>query len=47
MIRLAEASAQLRGEAGEHQVKKTPKLALAHGQIGMAAQHNVVFVLGN
>lgn len=47
LIRLAEASAQLRGEAGEHQVKKTPKLALAHGQIGMAAQHNVVFVLGN
>jgi len=47
LIRIAEASSQLRGEAGEHQVKKAPKLALAHGQIGMAAQHNVVFVLGN
>ncbi|MDD5225353.1 MAG: thiolase family protein [bacterium] len=47
LIRIAEACTQLRGEAGEHQVKKTPRLALAHGQIGMAAQHNVVFVLGN
>jgi acetyl-CoA C-acetyltransferase len=46
IIRVAEACAQLRGEAGENQVKD-PKIAVAHGQVGICAQHNTVFVLGN
>lgn len=46
LIRVAEACAQLRGEAGRHQVKKIPKFALAHGQVGICAQHNTVLVLG-
>lgn len=45
LIRIAEACAQLRGEAEGHQVKKTPAFALAHGQIGLCAQHNTVIVL--
>jgi acetyl-CoA C-acetyltransferase len=46
LIRIAEACAQLRGEAGENQVQD-PRIAVAHGQVGICAQHNTVFVLGN
>ncbi len=46
IIRIAEACAQLRGEAGPNQVKD-PKIAVAHGQTGICAQHNTVFVLGS
>ncbi len=45
LTRIAEAALQLRGEAGERQVKGA-KTALAHGQTGIAAQENVVFLLG-
>lgn len=46
LIRIAEAAAQLRGEAGENQVSD-PKVAVAHGQVGICAQLSTVFVLGN
>ncbi|MEW5947095.1 MAG: thiolase family protein [bacterium] len=45
LIRIAEAASQLRGDAGEMQVK-SPKLAVAHGQDGVCAQANTVMVLG-
>jgi len=45
LVRIAEAAAQLRGEAGPHQVSD-PRIGVAHGQIGFCAQHNTVFVLG-
>lgn len=44
--RVAEAVLQLRGEAGEHQVKN-PKIALAQGHSGFCGQHQCVIVLGN
>jgi acetyl-CoA C-acetyltransferase len=45
IIRIAEACAQLRGEAGANQVKDA-RIAVAHGYVGICAQHNTVFVLG-
>ncbi len=45
MARIIEASMQIRGEAGERQVEGV-KTALAHGQTGICAQENIVFVLG-
>lgn len=45
LIRLVECAKQLLGEAGENQVKGA-KLALAHGQCGLAAQNNAVAILG-
>lgn len=45
MARIIEAAMQIRGEAGEHQVRGV-KAALAHGQTGICAQENIVFVLG-
>ena len=45
LIRVAEAVRQLRGEAGENQVKKA-ELAVVHGQDGVCAQQNAVLVLG-
>lgn len=45
LARIIEAAMQIRGDAGEHQVKGV-KTALAHGQTGICAQENVVFVLG-
>ncbi len=44
--RVAEAVLQLRGEAGERQVKGA-KTALAHGYTGICGQHQAVMVLGN
>lgn len=45
LARIIEAAMQIRGDAGEHQVKGV-KTALAHGQTGICAQENIVFVLG-
>ncbi|MBU4175560.1 MAG: thiolase family protein [Actinobacteria bacterium] len=45
LARIAEAALQVRGEAGSHQVKGV-KTALAHGQTGLCAQENIVFILG-
>lgn len=45
LIRVAEAARQLRGEAGDNQVKKA-ELAVVHGQDGVCAQQNAVLVLG-
>jgi acetyl-CoA C-acetyltransferase len=44
MIRIIEAVKQLRGEAGDNQVKDV-NLAVATGQVGMCAQGNIVWVL--
>jgi len=44
LIRIIEASKQLRGEANGYQVNN-PKRAIASGQVGMCAQNNIVFVL--
>ncbi len=45
LARIIEAAMQIRGEAGEHQVPGV-KTALAHGQTGLCAQENIVYVLG-
>ena len=45
LLRVAEAVRQLRGEAGENQVKGA-ETALAHGQDGVCAQQNAVLILG-
>ncbi len=44
LIRLAEASAQLRKEAGKNQIKGA-KTAVVHAQDGPGAQSNTVFVI--
>ncbi|MBI5604120.1 MAG: thiolase family protein [Deltaproteobacteria bacterium] len=44
--RVAEAVLQLRGEAGEHQVK-SPRIAVAQGHSGFCGQHQCVIVLGS
>ncbi|MHA1758525.1 MAG: thiolase family protein [Promethearchaeota archaeon] len=44
LIRIIEAVKQLRGEAGDYQIKNAKK-AIATGQIGMCAQNNIVWVL--
>lgn len=45
LIRVVEAAMQIRGEAGAHQVPGAWR-ALAHGQTGICAQQNIVFILG-
>lgn len=45
LIRVVEAAKQIRGEAGRHQIPEVRR-ALAHGQFGICAQKNVVFILG-
>lgn len=45
LARLVEAAMQIKGEAGMHQVPDV-NVALAHGQTGLCAQENIVFVLG-
>jgi acetyl-CoA C-acetyltransferase len=45
LTRVIEASMQLRNDAGDHQVQGV-KTALAHGQTGICAQENIVYVLG-
>jgi acetyl-CoA C-acetyltransferase len=44
--RVVEATLQLRGEAGERQVDKKMKTALAHGTHGFAGQCHAVAILG-
>jgi acetyl-CoA C-acetyltransferase len=46
MARVAEAVLQLRGEAGNRQVKNA-QVALAHGVTGICGQHHCVMILGN
>jgi acetyl-CoA C-acetyltransferase len=45
LIRLVEAVKQIRGEADGYQVEGVGR-AVAHGQFGICAQKNAVFVLG-
>jgi len=45
LARIVEAVMQVRGEAGERQVKGAAT-ALAHGQTGLCAQENMVLILG-
>ncbi|MFX1571620.1 MAG: thiolase family protein [Promethearchaeota archaeon] len=44
LIRIIEATKQLKGEANGYQVKEARK-AIASGQIGMCAQNNIVYIL--
>jgi acetyl-CoA C-acetyltransferase len=44
--RLVEATLQVRGEAGERQVNKKVKTALAHGTHGFAGQCHAVAIIG-
>jgi len=46
MARVAEAVLQLRGEAGDRQVRGA-QIALAHGVTGICGQHQGVMILGN
>ena len=46
MIRMIEAARQIRGEAGEMQVKDDVSTALAHGVNGLCGQSHCVWVLG-
>ena len=46
MIRIAECAMQIRGEAGQRQVKKEVHNAVAHG-LGGQANFNVVTVVGD
>lgn len=46
LMRVAEASLQLWGRAGPHQVKGSPGRALAHSSYGLAGQAHTVIVLG-
>ena len=45
MARVAECVLQLRGKAGDHQVKGA-EIALAHGTTGICGQHQGVMILG-
>jgi len=45
LMRVVEASLQLWGQAGPHQVKGSPKKALAHSTYGLAGQAHTVIVL--
>jgi len=44
LIRIVEAVMQVRGEANRNQVSGA-QLALAHGQTGICAQSNIVYIL--
>ena len=46
LIRLIEAARQVRGQAGEMQVKEDIGLALAHGVNGVCGQSHCVWILG-
>jgi acetyl-CoA C-acetyltransferase len=45
LVRVIEAAKQIRGEAGRYQVSGVCR-ALAHGQFGICAQKNTVYILG-
>ncbi|RLC58960.1 MAG: hypothetical protein DRH54_03110, partial [Chloroflexi bacterium] len=44
LVRIIEAAKQIRGEANGYQIPADR--ALAHGQFGICAQKNIVFILG-
>jgi acetyl-CoA C-acetyltransferase len=44
--RVAEAALQVMGQAGDHQVSKDVKVAVAQGHSGFCGQHQCVVVLG-
>ncbi|MGO9123240.1 MAG: thiolase family protein [Desulfomonilaceae bacterium] len=44
--RVLEATLQIRGQAGEHQVRKEVKTAVCHGATGFAGQCHAVAVIG-
>ncbi len=46
LIRIAEAVRQIRGEAGNMQVKQDVRTALAHGLNGVCGQSHCVWILG-
>ena len=46
MARVVESVLQLRGEAGDRQIKGA-KVALAHGYTGICGQHQAVMILGH
>ncbi len=46
LIRIAEAVRQIRGEAGNMQVKQDVRTALAHGVNGVCGQSHCVWILG-
>ena len=46
LMRVAEATLQLWGRASSHQVKGSPRKALAHSTYGLAGQVHAVIVLG-
>jgi acetyl-CoA C-acetyltransferase len=46
LVRVVEAAKQILEEAGEYQLDGRIKTALAHAQCGMAAQNNLVAILG-
>jgi acetyl-CoA C-acetyltransferase len=46
LFRVAEAALQLWGKAGSHQVKGSPKRAVAHSTYGLVGQAHAVVVLG-
>lgn len=46
LIRIVEAVRQIRGEAGDMQVDKEVRTALAHGVNGVAGQSHCVWILG-
>jgi acetyl-CoA C-acetyltransferase len=47
LYRIAECFLQIKGRAGEHQVKKRVKRALAHSAHGFAGQCHTVVILGS
>jgi acetyl-CoA C-acetyltransferase len=47
MYRIIEAARQIRGEAGEMQVKEKVRTALAHGVNGLCGQSHCVWILGS
>ena len=47
LYRLAEYVLQVRGQAGEHQVDREVKTALAHGTHGFAGQCHAVAIVGS
>ena len=46
LYRLAECVLQVRGQAGEHQLDREVKTALAHGTHGFAGQCHAVAIVG-
>ncbi len=45
IARVVEVAKQIRGDADGHQVKNKVKKGLAHGQVGLCAQSNIVLIM--